>query len=78
MLARYDDKTFAQVLCEAGASPEAADLLRLIDFDFIGEGETHTSALELLGDCVKFGRFKRPFYGIRGGNDLLPQRLAQE
>ena len=74
---RYDSKTFVEVLREAGASDDAIDLLRLIDWDFIGEGASNTSAVELLGDRAKFGQFTRPFYSIQGGNDLLPKAFAQ-
>lgn len=76
VLIQFDDKTFVTALKEVGASDSAIELLRIMDWDFIGEGNEHTSAIELLGDRAKFSQFRRPFYAIKGGNDLLPQAFA--
>ena len=72
-----DSKTFVEALRESGASQGAIDLLRIIDWDFIGEGDPQTSATELLGDRAKFSQYAKPFYKIEGGNDRLPIALAQ-
>jgi len=77
VLIRFDGKTFLVALKEVGASDAAIELLRVMDWDFIGEGNDHTSAIELLGDRAKFSQFRRPFYAIEGGNDLLPQAFAK-
>ena len=76
VLTQFDGKTFFTALKEVGASDAAIELLRIMDWDFIGEGYEHTSAIELLGDRAKFSQFRRPFYAIQGGNDLLPQAFA--
>lgn len=77
VLIQFDGKTFVTALKEVGASDAAIELLRIMDWDFIGEGNEHTSAIELLGDRAKFSQFRRPFYAIKGGNDLLPQAFAK-
>ncbi len=76
VLTQFDGKTFVSALKEMGASDSAIELLRIMDWDWIGEGDEHTSAIELLGDRAKFSQFRRPFYAIQGGNDLLPQAFA--
>ncbi len=76
VLAQFDGKTFFTALKEVGASDAAIELLRIMDWDFIGEGNELTPAIELLGDRAKFSQFRRPFYAIQGGNDLLPQAFA--
>ena len=77
LLDPYDAHSFTSLLKESGASPAAIELLRLLDFDFIGEEAEKTSALELIGDRAKFSQFRQPFYAINGGNDILPHRLAE-
>jgi len=76
ILLQLDDKTFMTVLKELGASDAAIALLRIVDWDFVGEGNDKTSAIELLGDRAKFYQFRRPFYSIEGGNDRLPRAFA--
>lgn len=77
VLMKFDGKTFTMALKEAGASDAAIELLRIMDWDFIGEGQEHTSAIELLGGRAKFNQFRKPSYAIKGGNDLLPQAFAK-
>lgn len=76
MLDRYGQNTYQTVLQGYGASSDAIDLLRLVDFDFIGEGVSEISALELLSQQAIFSQLTRPFYSIKGGNDLLPKAFA--
>ena len=78
VLHQFDSTTFVKALKEAGASDAAIELLRIVDWDFVGEGNDQTSAIELLGDRAKFSQFRKPFYAIKGGNDLLPHRFAKD
>lgn len=77
---KYDRISFAELLRQRGASSDAVELLRIIDWDFVGEGADNYSALDLRGQVYNVQAivrtFAKGFYTIQGGNDLLPRALA--
>lgn len=77
---RFDDVSFEGLLRSRGASPAAVELLRIADFDYVGEGADHYSALDMLGQAYNvraaIQRLRSRFFSIAGGNDLLPRAFA--
>lgn len=76
MLDRYGQISFEEFLRARHVSLDAMNFLRLIGFDFVGEGAGAISALELLGKRAILSSFKQPLYALQGGNDLLPRAFA--
>lgn len=74
-LLKYDRMTFTEYLRAQGASPAAAELLRLGALGAFGDGAGAVSALLLLREIAHRSRIKQNYY-IRGGTDLLPRAFA--
>ncbi len=78
---KFDNISFQQALIQKGASPPAIELLRLTDFDYVGEGADKYSAIDMLGQVYNvrgsFRYLKGEFFSIEGGNDLLPYAFAK-
>lgn len=74
-LDEYDKMTFVDFLRQQGASEEAIALIRLGNFDIMGDGPEQVSATCLLRDVV-LARGKTLTYAIQGGSDALPRAFA--
>src|SRR5215475_10215852 len=74
-LKRFDSMSFAEFLRRQGASPGAAEILRLGLADQLGEGADAVSALDLLREAAPRAVVKQSF-SIRGGSDSLPRAFA--
>jgi monoamine oxidase len=73
---KYDRVSFARLLADAGASPEAIKLLAIADWDLVGEDLRRHSALDLIAQTAAYSVFRETRYLIEGGNDLLPKKIA--
>jgi monoamine oxidase len=74
-LKRYDSMSFAEFLRQQGASPGAAEILRLGLADQLGDGADAVSALNLLREAAPRAVVKQSF-SIHGGSDTLPRAFA--
>ena len=78
---RFDGVSFGQLLRSRGASPAAAELLRLSGLDYVGEGADEYSALDMFGQVynvlAQVLTLQGDFFAIAGGNDLLPRAFAR-
>ena len=78
---KFDNISFQQALIQKGASQSAIDLLRIADFDYVGEGGDKYSAIDMLGQVYNVRaasrNLKGDFFAISGGNDLLPFAFAK-
>jgi len=77
VVAKYDQVSFTQFMAERGASPDAAQLLAITDWDMVGEDLAQRSALDVLSTLAAYSMFTAERYAIEGGNDLLPRAFAQ-
>lgn len=77
LLQKYDRRSFAEFLHDAGASAAAGALISITDWDPIGEELDQRSALDVLAQTACYGAFRGERYTIAGGNDRLPQAFAE-
>jgi monoamine oxidase len=75
-LEKYDRKSYAQFMEEAGASRDACELLAILDWDVVGEDLRQRSALDVLSQIAAYGTFTTARYSLEGGNDQLPNAFA--
>lgn len=81
-LEQYDEMNMLEFLEHEGASPEAQHLIRTIFFAYYGDLGYDISALFFLqqypdqAGLTGAGDASGEWKTVRGGNDLLPQRLA--
>jgi len=75
VLDAFDKMTFANFLRNQGASEQAIALMRLGNFDLMGDGPEEVSATHLLRD-VALMQGRTLTYAIRGGTDRLPRAFA--
>jgi len=75
---KYDRVSYADFMATAGATPDAADLLAILDWDVVGEDLHRRSALDVLTQVAAYSTFTNARYSIEGGNDLLPMAFASE
>lgn len=75
-LGKFDRKSYAQFMEEAGASRDATDLLAILDWDVVGEDLRQRSALDVLSQIAAYGTFTTARYSLEGGNDQLPNAFA--
>lgn len=75
MLDQFDKMTFADFLRQQGASEDAIALIRLGNFDTLGDGPEKVSATYLLRE-VMLSRGKTVTYAIQGGSDAFPRAFA--
>jgi monoamine oxidase len=75
LLDEFDKMTFIDFLRHQGASEEAIALIRLGNFDVMGDGPEEVSATHLLRDLALM-QGRTLTYTIRGGSDCLPHAFA--
>ncbi len=75
LLRRLDKISFAEFLRQQGASPGAAEILKLGLADQLGDGAEAVSALNLLCEAAPRAVVKQAFF-IRGGSDTFPKAFA--
>jgi monoamine oxidase len=75
---KYDRLSYADFMTAAGATPDAAELLSILDWDVVGEDLHRRSALDVLAQVAAYSTFTDARYSIDGGNDLLPMAFASE
>lgn len=76
LLQKYDRVSFAEFLCDAGASQMAGELITVTNWDPVGERIDERSALDVLVQTACYGVFRGQRYTIAGGNDRLPLAFA--
>jgi len=77
-LEKYDRVSFSHFMSAIGASPDAAALLSILDWDMVGEDLDERSTLDVLAQLAAYSSFTDTRYSIEGGNDLLPKAFASE
>ncbi len=78
LIEKYDRVSYADFMAAAGATPDAAELLAILDWDVVGEDLHRRSALDVLTQVAAYSTFTDARYSIEGGNDLLPMAFASE
>jgi monoamine oxidase len=76
VIEKYDRLPFGQFLRNRGASPEAAELLAITDWDQVGENLEDRSTLDVLAQAACYSMFRSRRYSIEAGNDCLPKAFA--
>ena len=75
LLDQFDKMTFADFLRQQGASEDAIALIRMGNFDTLGDGPEEVSATYLLRE-VALSRGATATYAIQGGSDTFPRAFA--